>query len=133
MSEGSNTSGRSWLRLGLLTLFVLATIGGLWIGYYAHWKNERREARAWIDAHQIGGSIGYHPEARPGLPWMLGLLGDKAETIILMIHEPTRGSSDRAPAEYKRLVERVTSLFPEAQIIDLSAFEPQAEQTDEVP
>lgn len=123
---------RRWIVVSLVTSLALVTVCGVWIGYYIHWKNQRREARAWIEAEGIGGSIGYHPEARPGLPWMLGLLGEKAETYLVMAHVPTQGSRERAPAEYRCLAEKVTRLFPEAQVIDLSDFEVQARQ-DQTP
>lgn len=100
-------------------LFAVAVVGA-WLGYYIHWREERREARAWMDAQGIGGSIGFEPEPRPELPWMLRLLGEQPETHLLMKHAPSMRSIERVPREYERLVQRVKDLFPEAQVVDLN-------------
>jgi hypothetical protein len=111
---------RRWFRFSLRTLFVVVTAVAVWLAYYIHWMDERRDARAWIDAQYVGGSIGFYKEPRPGLPWMLRILGEKPEKLILMQHGPSTRDDKQAPPEYERLLQRVTSLFPEAQVINVS-------------
>jgi hypothetical protein len=125
------TADRSrWFRCSLRTLFVLVTAVACWLAYYIHWKNERREARAWMHAQDIGGSIGFGPEPRPDLPCMLRLLGERPEKVLIMADGGSQRNSEPAPPDYRRLVEKVASLFPEAQIVDLTGPDSYAAVAD---
>ena len=102
-------------------LLIVAAVS-LWLGYYVNWKNDRREARAWIDAHFIAyGGKGIGIVNFSDFPWMLKMLGEEPMPFILMAHRPSESVSRPVPDEYYRLVARVRKLFPEAQVLDLSA------------
>ena len=119
MSEGP--AKRRWLRWSLRTLFLVLTAGCIWLGYYAHWKNERRQARVWLGMQLIGGGIGFQAKPASAFPWMLGLLGDERTDLILMRHEPSDNLGGPAPEEYRALVRRIESLFPEAVVLDATS------------
>jgi hypothetical protein len=120
MGMPNTIARRRWFQFGLGTMLSLVTLVAIWLAYYLHWKDERREARAWIDSQGVNGAIMFDPRSRPELPWMLRLLGEKPERILLMLHEPSMRNNKCAPPEYERLVQRVTRLFPEAQVFDFN-------------
>ena len=110
---------RRWFKFSLRTLFVAVTVLGMWIGYYIHWKQERREARLWLGVHGGMGLYGWHKvEPRPPLPWMLKLLGEESEEEIHITHNASANRGERPPIEYDQLVDRLAKLFPEAQVVD---------------
>ncbi len=114
---------RRWLQFSLRGMLLIVAAVSLWLGYYVNWKNDRREARAWIDAHFIAHAGAGHIvlESPPDFPWMLKMLGEEPMPFILMAHRPSDGVSRPVPDEYYRLVARVRKLFPEAEVRDLSA------------
>jgi hypothetical protein len=112
------TSKRRWFRYSLRTLFVVVTLFALWMGYHLNWIRQRRDARKWIEAHPVGGSIGYHAERRPDISWSLWILGEKAEQIVIMVGEADRDERE----EYIDRVQNVITLFPESQVVDASGW-----------
>jgi hypothetical protein len=112
-------SGRLLPVLLWSTAIVLLTLGGLTLGHYLHWKQQRRDARVWLEDHPFAGTgnIRLVVEPRPPLPWGLRLVGEEPETIILIERE-TYG--ELRPAVYRERAARLTQLFPEAQVIDLN-------------
>jgi hypothetical protein len=44
-----------WLRFSLRSIYILLTIFGLWLGFEVNWLRQRREARRWIELHEVSG------------------------------------------------------------------------------
>ncbi len=127
---------RRLFRFSLRTLFIGVALIAVWLGYYVHWKSQRREARAWLEMQVNGGSIGYRPKPESAFPLMLKLLGERPTPLILMRFEPADDESRFSPitAEYLKLVKRVERLFPEAIVIDLTfKSDDEDEQTPQAP
>jgi hypothetical protein len=112
---------RRWFRFSLRTLFLVVTVACLWLGYQIHWIHERRSGRDWLDRHSIGGSIGFQPESRPGIPWSLMILGEKPIEKIRTIGALDNEKNDLPM--YRKRVAEVSGLFPECQIVDVDAFD----------
>jgi hypothetical protein len=124
------TSRRRWLRFSLRTLFVAVMLIAVWFGYYVNWMSQRREARAWLGMQMIGGSFGFHPKPPSAFPWMLKMLGEKPEQLILMRHGPSDHYLEPLPSEYVNLVKRVERLFPEAFVWDVTQ-KPEDEEDEQ--
>jgi hypothetical protein len=111
---------RRW-SFTLRTLFVMVTVlaaGMGWVAYHANWMLERKHGREWLDAHGVGGSIGFSREARPSLSWTLKMLGEQPLELFCI------GALDderRDLPEYRRRVAAISLLFPECQIVDIDA------------
>jgi hypothetical protein len=107
---------RPRLQFTLRTLFIFITLVALWLGYYANWAHQRREARKWFDAHadDIGGSV-IIDDDWPMPPWPLRLFGE--DPMHARSVKPLE--SDRQDlAAYRVRVEKMASLFPECMIIE---------------
>jgi hypothetical protein len=109
---------RRLLRFNLRALLIFVAAIAIWFAYYLHWMDERREVRAWIDAHGTDGALDYSPQGRSGLPWMLWLLGEKPVNLIVTEHSTSVRDYTHIPPEHQWLVRRVMSLFPEAEVVD---------------
>jgi hypothetical protein len=127
--ERTHRPGLTHERAVLLVILLLAAVSLGWLGYYVKWKNERNGMRAWIDAHSVGGAIGYQMEPRPPLPWMLSLLGETPVETLFIAHS-SLSFGGPAPDGYRRVVQTLTALFPETQIVDLSDGSFDATGTD---
>jgi hypothetical protein len=132
MSEGPDISPRRRFRFFAFSVrFLLLVVVLLcaWLGYYIHWKNERQKARLWIQAIGADGRERGEAVSRPELPWMLKFLGDKPEAELLMWHRTSEVTGERPPVAYWQLVKRIATLFPEANVIDLTPsdrYEPRS-------
>ena len=101
---------------------MVVTLVAVFIGYHVNWMSQRKLSRAWLSMQMNGGSFGYTPKPKSAFPWMLKLLGEKPEPLILMRWEPADNYKDLFPVpdEYLELVKRIEGLFPEAVIWDLT-------------
>src|SRR4051794_19913421 len=118
---------RRLFRFSLRGLFFLITLFGIWLGYKVNWLRERREARKWIEQHEVaGGWSGINPKhvtwtkldgtKVPGkaadAPWGLRILG---ESRLGFIH---LDKSKLSEADIPRL-NSLLSLFPEASHVQI--------------
>lgn len=110
---------RRSFRFGLRTLFALLTLTAIGLGllaWHLHWIRERREARQWLGARDLGASILNRQEAHRELPWGLRVLGESplTECVIGANHD------DRTDlAAFRRRVEAIRKLFPECYLINV--------------
>lgn len=126
---------RRWYQFGLGTMFVLVTVVGAFFAYHVNWIKQRHEARAWLGMQMIGGSFAVPLKPPSSFPWMLKLLGEEPNRLILMRHGPTEHYQGRRPIpdEYLQLVHRVEKLFPEAVVKDVTwkAWDDEEEEKPE--
>lgn len=101
---------RRWFRFSLRTMFVLMALVGAalgWVGVQLKWIRDRNEARAWMDAHDVGGLdlYGWPREA----PWSIQIFGEHGTAYFYFYTEPTR--RDQLTESDRR---RLLRLFPES-------------------
>jgi hypothetical protein len=112
-------------QFSLRFLFVAITLIGVvtsWVVYQLNWIRERHRWREWLNAHAVGGSIGFQVEPKPPLPWSLALFGEQPLDRCFVSPIDDEHPEDKVPTfdVFRRCVERATELFPECQIIDLT-------------
>jgi hypothetical protein len=97
---------RSWYSFSLRSLFIAIAIIAVWLGYYANWQRQRREARAYMNhcPSQEFESYRIFPSVPLELPWALQAMGETPE-LFLWIDD-----DDIDP-------NRVKKLFPESAIL----------------
>ena len=89
------------------------------MAYHLDWIRQRSNGREWLDKHAGWGSIPVEFDARPNLPWMLKLLGERPIEKRRLTAAWAKGSQDLS--EYHKRVAQMSALFPECQITDLDA------------
>jgi hypothetical protein len=102
------------LQFTLRSLFILITLIALWLGYYANWIHQRREARKWLAQRNCEFPI--IPNLRPpNLPLMLRLLGEQPahDFCVAPLEEDRRNLG-----AYRAKIRDITLLFPEGVVHD---------------
>lgn len=106
----------------LRTFFIAITLLAVWLGYYANWIHQRREARKWIEAHPNTAPLfqTWSDDPQPELPWPLKLLGEEP---LEYCRVSPRAEEKADPAAYQTRIAEITSLFPECYLVDTSEYE----------
>lgn len=105
---------RRWFRFGLLTMFVVVTVFGCWLGWQVNLIRQRGHEREWLKArhaaiYEVPYGVGLHgavvfPPATQHIPWSLWIAG---ELPVKVIDSPSMTRSD---------LERIQRAFPEATV-----------------
>ena len=99
-------------------MFVVVTLAGVWFGYYDQLDvTAERRSQAGLSMQMNGGSFGFTPKPESAFPWMLRLLCEKPETLLLMRWEPADNYGDihPIPEGYLDLVKRVDATIPRSR------------------
>jgi hypothetical protein len=121
MSDAPPKPKRRWFQFGLRTLFVLITLIALWLGYYANWIYQRREARKWLDAHpDRGPHFSIWDDTERELPRMLELLGEEPLDSVRV--SPLDEEFRAGLTDYLARLAQIEKLFPECLLIDTSDY-----------
>ena len=116
---------RRWFTFSLRTLFIVATVAGVWLGYELNWIRQRRAIIA------DSASCIEYGEARsaPGLLWLFGEPG-YAE-IRPRYYTPNWFPlfTPAAAQEHRQERRRIRALFPEAETIELDLNPPLLERS----
>lgn len=112
---------RRRLRFSLRTLFVVVTIGGVWLGYSLNWIRERHRELRWISRH--GGAYldgipksCYTPKGSPvelvdnPPPWAIRILGERGVWVVYIEPPSTHD------VEFAQHVKSIKRLFPESRV-----------------
>ena len=119
-SKGSPMTApkRRWFRFSLLTMLVVVTIFGCWLGYQVNWIRQRRAIVAQFPKWQAYAGESTGPMQQPsasGSLWLLGERGYAAVSLIVMVNDLDEVMHDSWPsADVKSELELVGQLFPEA-------------------
>ena len=105
------SSKRRWHRFSLRTLFVVVTVLCVWLAYHVNWIRQRHDAMTkWNVSTED--PFGGPPNRQP--PGMLWIFGEPGYFWIDLPFPPRDGR--RLTANEKAEVERVSKLFPEAEV-----------------
>jgi hypothetical protein len=109
---------RRWFRFSLRTMFVLVTVGCVWMAYHLNWIRQRREMMEWLELldrkHGLvgAGTYNFRDDPRPDLPFSLSVFGEQKEGLIFICLP-----DDMDESASEKWFNKVQRLFPEAHLI----------------